>query len=396
LKICIVTTMFPKYKGDYYGSFVFDEAKELVEKGFEIHVVTQHNTGIPYEEVMDGIQIHRFPWLEPKKFRAIVHFKGLKDNLRLLTYIISLFFNLIRIIRKYKIDVIHAHSAIPTGLVGVIVAKLTRLNSFITAHGMDINNFEVNSIYGRLISFSLNSCNVAIAVSEDLAKKMREYGVGQNKIVILKNAVDNKLFKPMRNEKLRNDYGIKEDEVLILFVGYLDIFKGIFEIIDAFCELHRHNKNLKLMMVGTGPKKTELKRKISKMGLENEVILTGALLHDQVVYYYQAADLFVLPSYTEGLPLSLLEAMACGLPVVASNVGGIPGVVEDGVNGYLVPSKDKGLLIQKLAILTSEEELRSKFGKKSSEIIEYEFNIKIKVDKLAELYKSLNTGHKGG
>ena len=83
LKICIVTTMFPKYKGDYYGSFIFGDAKELVKKGFEVHVVTQHNYGIPYEEIIDGVNVHRFKWLEPEEFKALLHFKGLNDNFRL-------------------------------------------------------------------------------------------------------------------------------------------------------------------------------------------------------------------------------------------------------------------------------------------------------------------------
>ena len=94
MKICLVPTMFPKFKGDYYGSFVFDDARILVEKGFEVHVITQHNPNIPYEEVIDGIHVHRFRWMEPKKFKALVHFKGLTDNFRLITYLISLFFNL--------------------------------------------------------------------------------------------------------------------------------------------------------------------------------------------------------------------------------------------------------------------------------------------------------------
>ncbi len=119
----------------------------MVKKGFEVHVVTQHNSGIPYEEIMDGIYVHRFKWLEPKEFKALVHFKGFIDNIRLITYLISLFFNLIWIIRKYNIDIIHAHSVIPTGLIGVIVAKIFRKPVFITAHGMDITNFENHNLF---------------------------------------------------------------------------------------------------------------------------------------------------------------------------------------------------------------------------------------------------------
>ena len=268
MKLCIVPTMFPKYKGDYYGSFVYDEAQKLVEKGIEVHVLTQHNPGIPYEEVMDGIHVHRFKWFEPKEFRALVHFKGLKDNLRLVTYLISLFFTLIKIVKKYKIDIIHAHSVIPTGLVSVIVAVIMGCPSFITSHGMDINNFNVKSIYGHLISFSLNHCDKAIAVSGDLAKTMRSLGIPEDKIVILMNAVDTDRFKPYKNAKFRYNLGIKENEFLILFVGYLDTFKGIFELIDAFHEINKENKNVKLMMVGTGPKKDEFKKRVSQLEFE--------------------------------------------------------------------------------------------------------------------------------
>ena len=102
-----------------------------------------------------------------------MHFNGLKDNLRLITYLISLFFNLIWIVRKYDLDIIHAHSVIPTGLIGVIVAKIMRKPVYITAHGMDITSFEKDPFFKRLLAFSLINCNKAIAVSEYLAKIIR-------------------------------------------------------------------------------------------------------------------------------------------------------------------------------------------------------------------------------
>ena len=127
----------------------------MVKKGFEVHVVTQHNPGIPFEEIMDGIYVHRFKWREPQEFKALVHFKGFIDNLRLITYLISLFFNLIWIVRNMNLDIIHAHSVIPTGLIGVIVAKIMRKPVYITAHGMDITSFENISFFKRLLAFSL-------------------------------------------------------------------------------------------------------------------------------------------------------------------------------------------------------------------------------------------------
>lgn len=388
--------MFPKFKGDYYGSFVFEEVKALAEEGFEIHVVTQHNPGIPYEEVMDQIHIHRFRWLEPKTFRALVHFKGLMDTFRMMTYVISLFFSLIQIIRKYKIQIIHAHSVIPTGFIASVVSKIMGKPLFITAHGMDINNFENRPIFNYFISRSLNSSSKSIAVSEDLAKKMRAMINDQNKIVVLRNAVDTDRFNPTINRDLRQNFDIKDEEILILFVGYLDEFKGIFELIDAFSTITRENSNVKLMMVGAGPKKEDLLKILTKMGIENKVIFTGMIEHEKIHRYYQAADIFILPSYTEGggPPLVIMEAMACGLPIIGTNVGGIPEGIENGVNGYILPPKNVDKLTKKLDILIKNDDLRKKFGNNSLEKIEeYSLVLGKKTEKLINLYESQIKNH---
>lgn len=389
LRICIVTTMFPRYRGDYYGSFVFDEAKALLDKGCEVHIVTQHNPNILYEEEIEGLHVHRFKWAEPKRFRALVHFKGFKDNLRLLTYVVSLFFKLIKIIVQYKIDIIHAHSTVPTGFLAVIVSKIVRIPSFVTAHGMDVNNFEKSQIFRYLIRVTMNNCNKAIAVSEDLALKMQLFEVDENNIVVLNNAINLKIFKPISNEEIRVKYNIKDQDILLLYVGYLDTFKGVFELMDAFFEIHKKNSKIKLLIVGEGPKRSELEEKSSKLKLNEFVIFTDKISHDEMHKYYQASDIFILPSYSEGLPLSILEAMACGIPVVASNVGGIPEIIKDYENGLLVNLKDKNDLYKKLRILINDIELREKFGKKSVELIKIQFDITKKIEKLMNLYNGI-------
>lgn len=391
MKICFVPTMFPKYKGDYYGSFVFDDARMLVENGFEVYVVTQHNPCIPYQELMDGIHVHRFKWLEPKEFKALVHFKGLIDHFRLLTYLISLFFDLLMTIRKYDIDIIHAHSVIPTGLVGVIVAKIVRKPIIITSHGMDITNFENSSFFIKLITFSLNNCDKAIAVSKDLAEKMRYLGIHPSNITVLKNGVDTNRFKPFKNKNIREKYKIKDKEILILFVGYLDTFKGIFEMMNAFNKIKKDNDIVKLMIVGTGPQEDELKSRFINLGLEKSVIFAGKIPPTDIHEYYQAADIFVLPSHTDagGPPVVFIEAMACGLPVIGTNVGGIPEGIENGVNGFIVPPKNDNELAKKLEILIKNKDLRKEFGNNSlKKIHENSMTLEKKAEKIIDLYKN--------
>lgn len=377
--------MFPKFKGDYYGPFVFNEAKSLVKKGFEVHVLTPHNEGALYEEVMNGIYVHRFRWWEPKPFKALVYFRGLKDYMRLVTYFISLFYNLLRINRKYNIEIIHAHSVIPTGFVGAIVAKLMHVPLFITAHGMDVYNFEKFFIFRRIISFSFNMSKKSIAVSNDLVEKMNSLGVKKDKITLLINAVDTDRFKPLKNYDIRRKYGIENEDILILFVGYLDVFKGVYETIESFCLVNNKNSNTKLMMVGEGPKENELKLKISEWSLENDVIFTGDIEPAKVHEYYQAADIFLLPSHVKGVPVVVIEAMACGLPVVVSNTE----IINDGINGYLVPIRKSELTAERLNRLIDSKNLREKFKKESLITIGNEFNIDNKVEKLIQLYRNI-------
>lgn len=398
LKICIVTTMFPKYLGDSYGPFVFEEAKFLAKKGVEVHVITQYNTGAEYEEIIEGIHVHRFKWLNPKEFKALIYFNGVIDNFRLFTYLISLFFNLMWITRKYKIDLYHAHHTIPTGFVSVIVAKILRIPVFITAHLMDITthgadagplenikDFESNFIFRNLIRFSLNSSTKIVAVSQDLSDKIELMGINKD-ITVLRNAVDISRFKPSKNYDLRRQNKIEDNEILILFIGHLEPFKGIFELLDAFHVLVREHKNIKLMVIGEGHQEKEVKDKVSEYNLDDRVIFKGKVSPETIQYFYQMADIFTLPSYTEGLPLVVIESMACGLPVVVSAVGGIPEVVRDGENGFLVQPKNSNQLTQKLKILVEDSDLRKKYGSNALETVDDEFNIEKKVDELKSMY----------
>lgn len=401
MKICIVTTMFPKYLGDSYGPFVFEEAKFLSMKDVEVHVITQHNQGAAYEEIIEGVYVHRFKWLEPKDFKALIYFTGIIDNFRLLTYLISLFFNLILITRRYDIELYHAHHTIPTGFVAILVAKIMHVPVVITAHLMDITthgadvgplenivDFESNFFFRRLIMFSLNSAKKIIAVSDDLSKKIALMGVNKNSL-ILRNAVDINRFKPSKNMDMRHFNKINDDDVLILFIGHLETFKGIFELLDAFREINSKHENVKLMIIGEGHDEQKVRDTVSNFNLNDYIIFTGKISPETIQNYYQMADIFTLPSYTEGLPLVVIEAMACGLPVVVSTAGGIPELVKEGVNGFLVKPKDKVVLRKKLEILVDNRELRDNMGLNALETVDDEFNIDKKVEMLKKIYQEL-------
>ncbi len=277
-----------------------------------------------------------------------------------------------------------------------------RIPVFITAHLMDITthgtdegplenikDFESNFFFRQMILFSLKSSKKIIAVSADLSSKITQMGINPKKILVLRNAVDINRFKPNNGTKMRNKYGFKENETLLLFIGHLEPFKGIFELLDAFYEISKKNQNVKIIIIGEGHAEKKIKETVAKYNLSDYITFTGKISPETIQNFYQMADIFVLPSYTEGLPLVVIEAMACGLPVVASCVGGIPEIVKNNINGFLVPPRNKEKLTQKLEFLINDEKLRKKFGEKSLEAIDDEFNIDKKINKFIKLYTSL-------
>jgi glycosyltransferase involved in cell wall biosynthesis len=213
--------------------------------------------------------------------------------------------------------------------------------------------------------------------------------INTEKLMVLRNAVDLDRFKPIKNKNMRNQFNIEDDDVLILFIGHLEPFKGIFELLDGFYKINKQNRNSKLMIIGEGHQEKKVRNKVLEYQINEAVIFTGKISPEEIQNYYQMADIFVLPSYTEGLPLVVVEAMACGLPIVASCVGGIPEVVENNENGFLIPPRNVGELKTKLEQLIVDQDLREKFGNKSLKIVNENFNIEYKVKKMINLYENL-------
>ncbi len=203
--------------------------------------------------------------------------------------------------------------------------------------------------------------------------------------------MDTNRFNPEKNEKIRYKYHMGNDEIVILYVGHLEEFKGLFELIYAFNNVIMDNIKAKLMLIGEGSQKEYSIGEVSRLGLEKSVIFVGKIPPSDIHEYYQSSDIFVLPSHTDagGPPVVFIEAMACGLPVIGTDVGGIPEGIENGVNGFIVQPKNVDELTKKLDILLKDGNLRKEFGNNSLKRIEYNsMSLKRKTEKLIDLYEN--------
>ncbi len=187
----------------------------------------------------------------------------------------------------------------------------------------------------------------------------------------------------------------KKNKKLVLSMGRMIPLKGFKYLILAFFNLLEKQKNVQLILVGDGPDRRELEGLVKEQGLKRQVTFLGRIPNERAVEYLHQADCFVLPSIideqgnTEGLGVVLLEAMACGVPCIGSKVGGIPDVIRDGENGFLVEERDVQALADRIGLLTRDQELCRKMGAQAREFVVVNFDWKVQSRNLLQVYNSL-------
>lgn len=203
-------------------------------------------------------------------------------------------------------------------------------------------------------------------------------------VVDIPPGVNTEIFKKVESD-IKEKYSLKNKKILI-FTGRLVPIKNIPFLIQAMKKLPL---NTVLLIVGDGPLKNEIKKKVEKEGLTQRVIFTGYIPQNQLPFYYSIADIFVFSSFYDNFPNSVLEAMACELPVVAPFVGGVPMIVKEEVNGYLYSGGNTQEFIEKVNLLLKNKSLREKIGKENRKKIIENFNWEKSAEKLKELYEEL-------
>ncbi len=235
----------------------------------------------------------------------------------------------------------------PDAVAVAAIARLTGRPMIAKVHGSDVNVFTQEPARRRQICWALGRSAHVVAVSQALATRLVELGVDERRIAVLYNGVDPSRFYPVPQPQARRELGYAEEDRIILFVGNVQASKGCMELVQAFAKLRQRVPRLKLVFVGAGPQQKALASECSSLGMAADVTFAGRLAHDQIVRWFGAADVFCLPSHAEGVPNVVLEAMACGTPVVATRVGGIPEVLP-AYAGVMVPPKNVDALDEAL------------------------------------------------
>lgn len=228
-----------------------------------------------------------------------------------------------------------------------------------------------------------------VAVSESIRKDIIKYdGIDSSKILVIPNGIDTERFKPKGNfADIRKEFSIKESDIVVGFVGRVVPAKGLEYLIDALPFLKKEFKNIKLLITGEGSTMERLKKKAKENNVHDSIIFTGK--RRDIPDILSCTDIFVMPSVAEGLPNALLEAMAMGKPIVATEVGGIPEVIKNGHSGLLVPPRNPEALATAIKDLISNDQLAAKMGQVARHIVLDNFSIWSIAQKWQTLYLSI-------
>jgi len=408
MKVLVLTTTFPRWEDDTTPAFVYELSKRLQENELEIVVLAPHHFGAKRFEIMDGIKIYRFPYFYPAKYQRLVYEGGILPNLKRSNLakiqvpflFLSELYHAFKMIRKEKIDVVHSHWIIPSGLVGGGCKKLFGKKHILTEHAAGLVALEKLPLKEKIANFILGNSDRITVVSSYIHEKLLNLIQPKylddviNKTEIISMGVNTRLFKPnMDKNKLRIKYNIKSENVL-LFIGRLAEKKGLSYLIQAMPEIVSKSPNTELIICGNGPLRKESEELVKKMDLEKFVRFTGYVTGKEKINYLSLPDILIVPSIvtqsgdTEGLPVVILEGLAAGKPIIASDVGGIKDVIKDDWNGFLVEQKNPDQIAEKVLELINNEELRIRFSKAALETAK-KYDWKIIGEKYGRIIKKI-------
>ncbi len=296
-----------------------------------------------------------------------------------------------RIRETFKFDLIHAHCTTPDGLAAGILGRCFRVPSVCSMRGSDIHDYPFRSSAMMLATkLALRANTATVAVSHELADQATKIAKLSPPPKVIYNGVDTALFKPVLDKRsLRRTLDLPLDDLLLLYVGRLESDKGMQEMLLAFDAFLRIQPKAWLILVGEGSWSPLLKVKGPQVPIPQRLRVLGSQSPDAVAAVMSACDLFVYPSWREGMPNAVLEAMASGLAVVVTSVGGTPEVVRHGKNGLFVPLRDPKALVNALVELTQSEQLRSTLGEAARRTIVSRFSWTENAHAHASLYGEL-------
>lgn len=402
MKILAISHLFPNLKEKRYGIFVARQLSEISRLGAEITVIVPrvwcpsllrhfdrwknygHNCPLCK---FDGLETISVPYLRPpgnfyNRWSGLAAFWAMKSKA-------------LELHKSRKFDVIYATDFFPDGDAAVRLAKCLDLHAACLGIGVDVNITAHSSktIYRHFVRMA-KALDGTLACGQSVADRIKTV-TGKNPLCVY-GVLDLDEFSPVSDKiPTRKELGLPPDKTIALYAGYLTKRKGVYDLLEAIYRVQKMHPDIWLVICGAGSEETTLKRLIREKGTESTVHMIGEIEPEQMNKWMQASDIFVLASHTEGMPNVVMEAMACGLPVVATAVGGLPEAVGDCDGVILVPPENIDELEKAITKIINDNQLKVNMQiavrKKAEERFGGKHNARLILDYLQKIVEE----HKG-
>jgi len=319
-KIKIGIVCYPTFGGS--GVVATELGKALAQEGHAVHFITYS-------------QPQRLDFLSENLFYHEVNFRNY-PLFEYPPYELALASRMVSVVKNEKLDLLHVHYAIPHASAAYMAKQILRTHGIIipvvtTLHGTDITLVGKDASYEPVVTFSINESEGVTAVSEDLRKETFEHFPITNEITVIPNFIDLEKFKKQKKDHFKKAI-CPNGEMLIVHTSNFRKVKRIPDVIKVFHNIHKEIPS-KLLMIGDGPERNDAETMCRELGICDDIRFLGKL--EAVEEVLSVADLFLMPSEKESFGLAALEAMACEVPVISTNVGGIPELNVQGVTGFM-------------------------------------------------------------
>lgn len=358
MKICLLTHSLPRYKSDSAAPFIDQLGESLTTFRNKVFVLT------PYDKKIDSklkrnYKMITYRYIFPDNLHLLGYSRNLDKNqsLKKYTYFLAPFFlifgfiNLLVIVKKERIEVITAHWIIPNGFIAALVSIVTNVPFIVTVPGSDVYLAGKSNIFKQMAKFSAQKASFVISDSIHYLNQLKGLGIILEKTKVIRYGVDMKKIKPLsKSKKLLENYNLDTKTRIILAVGRFVPKKGFIYLINALPLVLQKFPDTKLVLIGDGELKKDFVARVQELNLESEVIFTGTVPHQDLVYYYNLCDVFIMPSIKDqygnidASPVAMMEAMATGAPVITTRFSADETLVIPNVTGLLIKEKSSNEL----------------------------------------------------
>ena len=396
-KILIFSSMYPNSLKPDMGVFIHNQVRSLIKQGCDAIVVSpipwvpgwlwwrrkwNGYRNIEKEERYDRVKVFRPRYFRTPGGQWVYPWEGISMYMGCKSLVASLR-------RNSEFDIIHAHRIIPDGHAAVLLAKKLNVPVVCSARGGETYKLPFENPLSYL-SFKkvLSTCDRIITVSKALRDVVTN-NVVKHTVDVIYNGCDVNTFHYIDKVEARKKLNLPMDGKIFLFVGHIITAKGVLDLLKAFHHLKKSESSIFLIMIGYGDEVVNIQRGIKIRNLSGSVLMPGYMPQESLPLWINASDIFVFPSYQEGLPNAVLEAMACRKPVIATRVGGIPEIISDGGTGFLVEPRNIHQLVEAMRTLLENENLCSTLGLAAERFVKQHFTWEKSAESLINVYQNL-------